>query len=97
MDLMAQNATELTCDEIELVNGAFLANIGMGIAGALGAMATYSLAGGISGNMTLGGFAGAAAGGFVYGASGFNAVGGYTGAAANGAVKDWIDSDTTDE
>ena len=27
----------------------------------------------------------------------YDAVGGYTGAAANGAVKDWIDSDTTDE
>ncbi|WP_100658699.1 hypothetical protein [Alteromonas flava] len=87
----------LSDDDLNKVNGAFLANIGMGIAGALGAMATYSIAGGVSGSMSLGGFAGSAVGGFIYGASGFNAVGGYAGAAANGAVKEWVESATTDE
>ena len=82
MESMDLNIMELSSAEIEEVHGGFLVNIGMGIAGAAGAMATYSIGSGISGSMTVGGFAGAAVGGFVYGASGFNPVGGTVGAAA---------------
>ncbi|WP_155949148.1 hypothetical protein [Gayadomonas joobiniege] len=32
---------ELTLEEVKEINGAILANIGMGIVGAAGAMATY--------------------------------------------------------
>jgi hypothetical protein len=72
---------ELTCDELEVVNGGFLANIGMGMAGATGGMAIYSLQGGISGEMSGAGFVGAAVGGFIYGMSGFNPAGAIAGAA----------------
>ncbi len=66
---------------------AILANLGMGIAGALGGMTTYALAGGASGSLTWQGFAAAAAGGFVTGAGGFNAASAQAGALVAGAVK----------
>ncbi len=78
---------DLTTAEIEAVNGAILANIGMGIAGAAGAMGAYSVAGGITGDLTGAGFAGAAVGGFVFGAGGFNHVSGTVGVAAGAATK----------
>ena len=73
---------ELTMNEIEQVNGAFLANVGMGIAGSAAGMGAYSLAGGISGNGLSGcGFVGAGIGGFI---GGF--VGGGYGGALGGTV-----------
>ena len=81
---------ELTEVEIDEVNGAVLANLGMGIAGALSGMAAYSLAGGISGQMTGSGFAGAAVGGFIFGAGGFNHVSLTLGTAAGAGVERYL-------
>lgn len=63
---------ELNQSEIEVVNGAILANIGMGLAGAASQMGTYAFGGGASGNLSLNGFIGAATSGFIWGAGGFN-------------------------
>ena len=71
--------------ETEAVNGAILANIGMGMAGMTGGRAEYALSGGIGGNLTGVGFVSAAVGGFVFGAGGFNGASAYAGAAASGA------------
>ncbi len=64
-----------------------MAQIGMGIGGASMAMGAYALTGGVTGNSTGAGFAGAAVGGFVYGAGGFNSVSLYAGALAGGATE----------
>ena len=78
---------ELTETEIEEVQGALLAQFGMGIAGAMTGMAAYSLAGGIKGEMTGAGFAGAAVGGFVFGAGGFNHLSFTAGTAAGAGTE----------
>jgi hypothetical protein len=81
---------DLSIDEIEQINGAFLANLGMGIVGSAAGMATYAISGLTSGSLSGSGFAGAAAGGFVFGAGGFNSVSGYAGAAVGGAVSSYF-------
>jgi len=63
---------ELNQSEMAVVNGAILANIGMGLAGAASQMGTYAFGGGASGNLSLNGFIGAATSGFIWGAGGFN-------------------------
>lgn len=83
---------ELTEVEIEEVNGALLANLGMGIGGAMAAIGTYSITTGINGNMTGTGFVGAAVGGFIWGAGGFNHVSGTIGAATGAGVERWLSS-----
>lgn len=75
--------------EVDEVNGAFLANIGMGVVGAAAWMGAYAMSGWSSG-LSGSGFLGAAAGGFVHGAGGFNAVSASAGAATAGTVVHFI-------
>ena len=84
---------ELTYNEIEKVNGGILANLGLGIVGAAMQMGTYSFAGGASGNLSLGGFVGAATSGFVWGAGGMNHLSFTAGSAAGAFVSSHIDSE----
>lgn len=77
---------ELTINELEEVNGALLANIGMAIVGAAGAMASYAIGGAVSGKLSGSGFAGAATTGAVTGFGGFTPQAAYVGAAAGAAV-----------
>ena len=84
---------ELTVNEIEEVNGAFLANLAMGVVGAAIGMGSYAIYGGFASignnnanNLNGAGFAAAAAGGFVKGAGGFNSVSATAGAIAAGSV-----------
>lgn len=83
---------ELTYKEIDEVNGGVLANLGAGIVGATGVMAAYSIYGAMNGQMSLGGFAGAATAGFISGAAFFNPAVTTMAAAAGGAVNNWTDS-----
>lgn len=83
---------ELTYKEIDEVNGGVLANIGAGIVGATGGMAAYSMYGAMQGQMSLGGFAGAATTGFISGFSMFNPAVTSAAAAVGGAVHGWADS-----
>lgn len=84
---------ELNAVERELVNGALFVNIGMGMAGATGAMAIYALSGGINGQLSGAGFVGAAAGGFIYGASGFNPAAAIAGAAIGSGITTAMEED----
>jgi hypothetical protein len=85
--------TRFDYSSIERVDGAILANIVMGVVGALGGMATYALAGGIAGNLTGSGFIAAAAGGFVTGSGGFTPVSAQAGAAVTGVVNAALDDE----
>ncbi len=78
---------ELTVNEIESVSGGFLANLGMGVAGATSAMGLYSLGGGINGVLSGSGFVNAGIAGFVYGATGFSPAGLIAGTAVGSAAQ----------
>lgn len=69
------------------VNGAILANIGMGVAGSLGWMGAYALAGGIQGQMSGAGFIGTGVGGFIHGFGGFNHLSGVAGGVASAGLQ----------
>lgn len=81
---------ELSTTETQDVNGGFLANVGMGVAGALMGMAGYSLQGGIRGQMSGSGFVGAGIAGFIYGASAFSPAGAIAGGAIGSGVEELI-------
>jgi hypothetical protein len=66
----------------------------MAMAGAMGAMAIYSLQGGIGGQMSGAGFVGAAVSGAIYGASGFNPAGAVAGAAIGAAAQELVEEDS---
>lgn len=87
---------ELTEEEVHQVNGAILANIGMGVAGSLGWMGAYALAGRIQGQMSGAGFIGRGVDGFIHGFGGFNHLssvnGGMPGAGLQAALEDKSDS-----
>lgn len=80
---------ELNFEETLEVNGGFLANIGMGIAGAAMGMGAYAVSG-FSSGLSGSGFIGSAAGGFVFGAGGFNAASASAGAFTNGFIVQYI-------
>jgi len=84
---------ELTQQEREFVNGAILANIGMGMAGAASQMGAYSFGGGASGNLSISGFFGAATSGFIWGAGGFNHLSFTAGSIAGVAVTNAMDGE----
>ncbi len=84
---------ELAFDEIESVNGGFLANVGMGMAGMTGGVGLYALGGGISGQLSGSGIANAAVSGFIFGFSGFNPAAAIAGAAVGGAVQGALDKE----
>ena len=83
---------ELNQSEMAVVNGAILANIGMGLAGAASQMGTYAFGGGASGNLSLNGFIGAATSGFIWGAGGFNHLSLTAGMAAGTFVTTQLDN-----
>jgi hypothetical protein len=83
---------ELTESEIAQVNGASLAHLGAGIGGATVMMGSYSIYGGVKGELDFGGFAGAATAGFIAGAGMGHPSAVTAGAAAGGAVDGLIES-----
>ncbi len=80
---------QLNNREIQEVGGGFLANIGMGMAGATGGMSLYAISNWNS--LSGSGFVSAAAGGFVSGALGFSPAANLAGAAVAGVVSSSID------
>ena len=78
---------ELTEEEVHQVNGAILANIGMGVAGSLGWMGAYALAGGVQRQMSGAGFIGTGVGGFIHGFGGFNHLSGVAGGVASAGLQ----------
>lgn len=83
---------ELTHQEVEQVQGSGLANLGAGLGGATIAMGSYSIYGGIEGELDFGGFAGAGTAGFIAGAGFGHPTAVTVGAAAGGAIDSLIDS-----
>ena len=67
---------ELTEEEVHQGNGVILANIGLWVAGSLGWMGAYALAGRIQGQMNGAGFIGRGVDGFIHGFGGFNHLSG---------------------
>ncbi len=85
---------ELTREEIHSVSGGFLVQIGMGMAGMTIGLGTYSMVGGIRGNITPSGLIGAAVGGAVTGLGGFSPAAGIAGGIISAGVQEAIEDRT---